>query len=222
MSRVVRPLLSLGNQKLSQAIWHFDLPASKTCPGKSKLCSSKCYALRSRYLFPQVKARLRWCYGMSRRDDFADRMCAEIRRKGAAFVVRIHCSGDFYDAAYVRKWIEVVRRCPHTRFYCYTRSFRVPEIAPALAELAELSNVRVWASADSETGYPVGLPPGVRVTWMQVDEEEAIPHVDLVFRDYPLRNETKRVALSLVCPVETVQGKERGVNCGVCGHCWRQ
>jgi hypothetical protein len=217
VSRVVRPLLVAGNDKLSQAILHWDLPASLTCPGKSSLCASKCYALRSRYLFPQVQERLKWCHEMSRRDDFAQLMVKEIRRKGAAFVVRIHCSGDFYDSAYVRKWIEVVRCCPHTRFYAYTRSFRVSSIVPALAELAEMDNMRLWASADSETGYPVDLPPNVKVAWMQVEEDEDVPTVDLVFRDQPLRKDPRtRVSLSLVCPVETPQGKEREVNCGNC------
>ena len=150
-------------------------------------------------------------------------MIKEIRRKGAAFTVRIHCSGDFYDADYVRKWIEIVRASPHTRFYAYTRSLRVPSIVPPLAELAEMDNVRLWASADSETGYPVDLPPNIRVAWLQVDEDEDVPTVDLVFRDYPLRKiKVQRVALSLICPVETPQGKERGINCGVCGICWRK
>jgi hypothetical protein len=220
---VRRGLLVAGNEKLSQAILHWDLPASKTCPGKSALCSSKCYALRSRYLFPQVQERLKWCHKMSLRADFATLMKQEIRRKGAAFVVRIHCSGDFYDAVYVRKWIEIVRGSPHTRFYAYSRSFRVESIAPALAELAEHENVRLWASADSETGFPADLPPNVRVAWMQVEDEEEVPPVDLVFRDYPLRKDrNQRVSLSLVCPVETPQGKERGINCGVCGVCWRK
>ncbi len=58
---------------------------------------------------------------------------------------------------------------------------------------------------------------------MQVDAEEDVPPVDLVFRDYPLRKDRNtRVSLSLVCPVDTPQGKERHTNCGVCGHCWRK
>ena len=97
---VRRALLVQGNSKLSQAIFHWDLLAGVTCPGKSTLCQEKCYALRSRYLFPQVKERLEWCHQMSRRKDFAKLMIREIRRKGAAFVVRIHCSGDFFDADY--------------------------------------------------------------------------------------------------------------------------
>lgn len=219
---VIRPLMIAGNEKLSEAIQHFGIPAGKTCPGKSKLCYSKCYARRSRYTFPQVRERLQWCYEMSKRRDFAKLLIREIRRKGAAFVVRIHTSGDFYSAAYVRKWIEVVRACPYTKFYAYTRSYRVPSIALLLAELAELPNMRLWYSADSETGLPADLPPNVQVAWMQVQKEEEVPDVDLIFRDYPLRkDEDKRIGLTLVCPVDTPAGKERGVNCGVCRWCWK-
>src|SRR5262249_18705491 len=156
---------------------------------------------------PQVQERLQWCYAMSRRSDFPRLMIREIRRKGAAFVVRIHCSGDWYSAAYLRKWIEVIRACPTTRFFGYTRSWRVRRCFPALRELASLKNMRLGFAADDETGPPPNIPDRVRVAWMQVDEDEPIPDVDLIFRDYPLR-EQKRVliGLSLICPAETPQG----------------
>jgi hypothetical protein len=195
---IVRSLLVQGNEKLSPAILHWDLPAAVTCPGKTKICRERCYALRNRYLFPQVQKRLKWCQAMSRRKDFPKLMVREIRRKGAAFIVRIHCSGDFYDAAYTRKWLTIVRACPHTRFFAYTRSYRVKSIAPLLAELAELDNVRLWYSADVETGYPGDLPPNVRVAWMQVAADEDVPPVDLVFLDSPLKkHQSNRVSLSV-------------------------
>lgn len=75
----------------------------------------------------------------------------------------------------------------------------------------------------SETGEPPELPERVRVAWMMVEEEEPIPDVDLVFRDYPLRNDRRvMIGLSLICPHETVQGRERQTNCGVCGFCWKK
>jgi hypothetical protein len=81
--------------------------------------------------------------------------------------------------------------------------------------------MRLWASADKEMGYPVDLPQKVRVAWLQVEEDEEVPPVDLVFRDYPLRK-SKRVSLSMVCPVETEAGKKAEANCGVCGVCWKK
>ena len=46
-------------------------------------------------MFPQVQERLAYCYAMSKRGSFPRLMTEEIRRKGSAFVVRIHCAGDF-------------------------------------------------------------------------------------------------------------------------------
>jgi hypothetical protein len=36
--RSVRPLLAMGNGKLGQSIYHFDLPPVVTCPGRSSVC----------------------------------------------------------------------------------------------------------------------------------------------------------------------------------------
>jgi hypothetical protein len=219
---VVRSLLVQGNSKLSQAIHHFDLPAGDTCPGASALCRDRCYAQRGRFVFPQVRARLQWCYAESLKDGFAATLIREIRRKGSAFVVRIHCAGDFYSAEYVRKWAAVIRASPTTQFYAYTRSYRDAAIEPTLRDLAALDNLVLWYSADAETGYPASVPPGVRVAWMQVAEDEVIPPVDLVFRDYPLRKRRRvLVGLNLVCPHDTPQGRDHEVTCGNCGRCWR-
>lgn len=223
MSATVRSLLVQGNDKLSQAIFHWDLPAALTCPGSTELCRSRCYSLRGRYLFPQVQERLQFCYEMSKRKDFASLMIEEIRRKGAAFVCRIHCAGDYYNARYVRKWIEIVSACNTTRFFGYSRSWRVQAVYPALAELSQLPNMQLFFSTDAETGEPPELPPGVKVAHMMTDREETIPEVDLVFLDYPLRKEaTERIGLTLVCPHEVGDNRLNGTNCGTCGFCWRK
>jgi hypothetical protein len=81
--------------------------------------------------------------------------------------------------------------------------------------------VRLWYSADRDTGEPPEVPDGVRVAWLQ-DGEEGPVLSDLVFRVRKLRREPGgRVGLAMVCPHETPAGKERGANCGSCGHCWR-
>src|SRR5947209_19019949 len=95
----LRALLAVGNGKLGGSIHHFDLPAVSTCPGRSDICEAVCYATRGRFNAERVRDRLRWCLRQSRRPDFADRMVGEIRRKGA-LVIRVHVSGDFYDAGY--------------------------------------------------------------------------------------------------------------------------
>ncbi|AWM42394.1 hypothetical protein C1280_26215 [Gemmata obscuriglobus] len=199
---------------------HFDLPAVGTCPGRSQVCESVCYATRGRFRTDKVRRRLRWCLRQSRRADFADRMVAEVRSKGA-LVVRVHVSGDFYDAAYAAKWASVFHRCPVATFYFYTRSWRVEAMTPVLAQVAGFGNVRAWYSADAETGMPESLPEGARVAWLQTAVDEPVAG-NLVFRDDPLRDARPTFSLPLVCPNEAPAGQRFGVNCGNCGQCWRQ
>jgi hypothetical protein len=216
--RSVRPLLAMGNGKLGSSIFHFDLPAVVTCPGRSFVCEQVCYATRRRFRFPQVQERLQWCYQQSRRDDFAERMATEIHRKGI-LVVRIHTAGDFYNAAYAAKWLEVMRQSTAARFYFYTRSWRLPRIAEVLEQMAQLPCCRVWYSIDQATGVPASVPLGVRLAYLQVTEGEQPEQIDLMFRVQSLRRQ--RISLALVCPQETPQGRLKDANCGNCGKCWQ-
>lgn len=213
-----RSLLAMGNGKLGRSICHFDLPAVSTCPGRSAVCERVCYARRHWFRSGAIRRRLRWCLHQSRQANFVERVVDEAHRLGA-IVVRIHVSGDFYDAGYAFKWLEVTRRLPRVRFYCYTRSWRVESIAPVLGQLALLDNCRVWYSADADTGHPKLLPPGVRVAFLQTEPDESPADADLLFRVPRLRSEP--TPLPLVCPHETPRGTEAGTNCGSCGRCWR-
>ena len=217
----LRSLLALGNSKLGRAIHHFDLPAVSTCPGRSCVCESVCYATRGRFHTDLVRDRLQWCLRRSTRPTSPTAWSVKIACKGA-LVIRVHVSGDFYDAGYAGKWLSVFRRCHTARFYFYTRSWRVTEVAPVLEQMAELENVRAWYSADAETGLPDPLPPGVRVAWLQTAQDDPVLG-DLLFRDYPVRGSPMpRFDLPVVCPNETPPGRRHGTNCGNCGHCWRQ
>jgi hypothetical protein len=161
---------------------------------------------------------MRWRLQQSKRTDFAERMLDEVYRRGV-LVCRIHVAGDFYSPGYLEKWIEIAAGSPNTRFFAYTRSWRVAKIAPLLAAFAALDNVRLWYSADSDTGYPPGVPPAVRVAWLQ--DTAAVPdRADLLFQPRGVR----KLALPLAAPVcaqELPQGKARGVNCANCGVCWQ-
>lgn len=212
----VRGLLVRGNGKLGEAIHHWSLSAVSTCPGSTSICRQVCYARTGRYRFASVKERLEGNYQQSLRDDFADRMVHEIRRKGC-LVIRIHASGDFYDAEYARKWLDVIRRSPKPRYYFYTRSYAIPEIAEVLEEMARIDCCRVWYSADTEL-QPERRPESVRIAHLQASEDESAEGADLVFRVRRLR---RRVSLPLTCPHETPQGERAEINCGSCGKCYR-
>lgn len=214
----MRNLLRCGNTKLGAGIWHFDLPAPVSCPGATPSCRRVCYARSGRFRTPRVRDRLRANLAAARQPDFADRMAAEVRRRGA-FVVRVHVSGDFFSAAYAAAWLGVFRACPWATFYFYTRSWRVEAVAPVLADMAALGNVRAWYSADADA-YPTVIPPGVRVAYLQTEVGD-LPAGDLAFRVRPLRREPARTSLPVVCPHETPAGVAADVNCGNCQHCWR-
>jgi hypothetical protein len=209
-------LLREGNSKLGEGIYTFSLPAMDTCPGSSPVCRKECYALRGRMRF--LKASYNRSLEASKAPGFASRMASEIRRRFVA-CVRIHVAGDFYSAAYVRAWVEVARACPGVRFFAYTRSWRIADMAAALAELALLKNVRLWYSCDRDTGVPGRVPARVRLAWMQAAADEVPPRADLVFRVMRLRRAVvKRVGLAMVCPVENGATGHR-TDCGRCRVC---
>ena len=221
MGKVIRPLLLMGNEKLSASVAHFDLPAGTTCPGKSDLCYGRCYARKSRYTFPQVQERLQWSYTQSKRGDFVDRMVDELYRKGI-ILMRWHVAGDIYSPSYARKILEIALRSSHTTFWLYTRSWRVKRIYPVLEALSFMPNMKLWLSADAETGYPDEVPEQARVAWMQTEAYEDVECADLVFLDKPIRRGRVPLdVLSKVCPTDTQEGKSRGVTCATCRTCWQ-
>ncbi len=215
---MIRGLLVAGNEKLSAGVFHFDIPAVQTCPGRSSLCESRCYATKGRFVFPQVLERLEWNYTRSKRSDFTDRMVDELYRKGI-LLMRWHVAGDVFSPNYARKMLEIIGRSPHCTFWFYTRSWRVPTIFPIIKSMSIMPNCKVWLSADAETGYPPDIPDTCRVAFMQTEEGEDTEEADLVFLDRPLRKLSLPM-LNKVCPTETVAGKERGTSCATCKVCW--
>jgi Gene product 88 len=215
VGKVIRGLLTQGNTKLGQSICHFDLPAGSTCPGQSEICASACYAKKGRYSFQSVQDRLDWSYQQSLREDFSQRMIAEIKRKGA-LVIRLHCSGDLYSAEYALKWLNVMRHCPKVRFYLYSRSWRIEDIGVVLEQMAALRCCKVWYSIDCETGIPASVPVGVRLAYLQVDKDEEPEWLDLLFVTRRLKTHAKRVSLPMLCPQQAGTSE----NCGDCKRCF--
>jgi hypothetical protein len=215
MTKEYRGLLVPGNSKLGEAIFHFDLPAVATCPGRSAVCEKVCYARDGRFRYAPVRRRLAWCLVQSRRRNFVENLSAEIAVRGVQ-VLRLHVAGDFYGAGYARKWLAVMRQRSRVRYFCYTRSWRVPAIAPVLEEMALLPQCRVWYSTDADTGAPARVPPGVRLAYLQTDLQEEPSAMDLRFVVHKLRPAARRLALPLLCPHEA----RRAESCGACGKCF--
>ena len=133
-----------GNANLSKEIYTFSLPAGYTCPA-AHLCASyadrqtgkitdgkdmvfRCFAASQESTFPNVRAA-RWhnfdMLAKVKTDSFAMASLILSSLDNSAKIVRIHVSGDFFNAAYFRAWCYVAMHRPETKFYAYTKSVNI-------------------------------------------------------------------------------------------------
>lgn len=153
-----------GNMKVG-SIRTFSLPSRLTCPGASSWCSKHCYA----YRFERRRPNCRDAYSRNlvltwHPDEFVEAMLQVIPKKLPQ--CRIHVSGDFYSVEYIEAWQRICGEYPHTLFWCYTRSWNVPDLLPALEKLRDLPNVQLFASTDPSMPLP---PKGWRVAFIEED-----------------------------------------------------
>ena len=210
--------MTKGNNKLGK-VWCFSLPAVKTCPGRTPTCERECYARSGRYRTSSVINSVLRSLDWAKKIIFVALMITEIRMFRCP-TVRIHVSGDFYSARYVRRWMSIAKKCPETRFYAYTRSWRVPEIRDILEEFSKMSNVQLFYSADRDSGKPTKISRSIRIAYLISEAGERVPHwADLVFRTRGAKKEGKAIRINgvLVCPMEN--GRHWDGSCEQCGLC---
>lgn len=133
-----------GNAKLSKEIYTFSLPAGFSCPA-AHLCASfsdretgkitdgknmafRCFAASQESLYPNVRES-RWAnfelLKAIKNDSFAMASLILSSLDMSAKIVRIHVSGDFFNAQYFRAWTYVAMHRQNTRFYAYTKSVNI-------------------------------------------------------------------------------------------------
>lgn len=138
--------VSFGNKKLPKDTLIFNIPARVTCPGRTKFCGAKCYALKAERIYPQVLPARQANFEETRRPAFRDHMEETIRKHAHKIKrVRVHESGDFYNQAYLQDWFFIAQRFPGITFYAYTKSFH-------LNFDAKPGNFVLIASFDKSTG----------------------------------------------------------------------
>jgi len=212
------------NNKLGPGIHSWSITAGVTCPGKTKACASVCYAMGGFYNMPSVRQRMNLNHKFSESKEFVPWMTKALWAHSVR-VMRIHCAGDFFDAEYTEKWLQIVKQTPRVVFFGYTRSWRDEEIAPVLQRLALVKNMRLWYSADIQTGTPPRVPGLKGIAWMARDsheEEEAPAWSDLVFRDKP-RTLLKKANGVQVCPNEIgLPEPYPRLTCTQCQLCFRK
>jgi hypothetical protein len=212
------------NDKVGNAlVWN--LPVFKTCPGSTVFCRSVCYADWGGNRWPSVRRKHEINYLASLKPDFPTVAVAELqeaRRRSLLHLCRVHSAGDFYDAEYVRKWVEIATAATEWTFWAYTRSWRVPDLLPELERLAMLPNFWLWLSADRTTGMPPDVPGARGVAWMQAKGDNPdLRKTDLVF---PLKDEdrqpVKRIGLAMVCPHYNGTPEDKVPTCEHCRFCF--
>lgn len=81
---------------------------------------SKCYALKGRYVFPNVKAAQQRRYASLQHPLWVDAMVFMIKFRNSKFF-RWHDSGDIQGHWHLDKIVEVAHRCPEVHFWLPTR-----------------------------------------------------------------------------------------------------
>jgi hypothetical protein len=128
----------------------FALPAGPdfSCPGATKACDG-CYAQKGRHVFSNVQNAFARNFALmqsfeAKKDvkGCAAALLDVISPKAEIF--RINESGDFSSAFVVKVWTEVAKARPNTKFWAYTRSFKLD-----FRKFIALPNVMLWASTDS-------------------------------------------------------------------------
>jgi hypothetical protein len=107
-----------GNAKISKDCLISCLP-TEICFGCNKQCAG-CYAKKAEIRFPNALQSRRRKLAQTKSDNFVADAVAEIRKSNKKYV-RIHESGDFYDQAYIEKYVDIVKALPDVKFYAYTK-----------------------------------------------------------------------------------------------------
>lgn len=140
----------------------YGLPAEKCKTGsklhyrKGTICS-QCYALKGRYMFPNVQIaqeRRIICLHDTR---WVQAMVTLITKRNVEYF-RWHDSGDLQGMWHLEKIIEVAHACPNTRFWLPTREYElVNRLSKALipTNLAiRVSDVNIDGGATTISGFP--------------------------------------------------------------------
>ena len=90
---------------------------------KGSVCS-KCYALKGRYVFPNVKAALYRRFSSLQSPKWVEAIAFSINKRGDTFF-RWHDSGDLQGVWHLQNIVEVAKRCPNTKFWLPTREANI-------------------------------------------------------------------------------------------------
>lgn len=108
----------------------YSIPADKCKIGsllrkiKGTVCNF-CYALKGRYVFPNVQAAMLRRFKSLQNPLWVEAMVICLNKKTKNGFFRWHDSGDVQDLVHLKKIVSVARKLPHIKFWLPTRELEV-------------------------------------------------------------------------------------------------
>ena len=193
-----------------------------SCNGATDYCEKICYAGKLENLFKGVGAQMLANYNALKDASFEEmiymldgiiaKFVAESKSRDAEMIYRIHWDGDFFNDAYTRAWIAIIREYSMVQFWVYTRDAN----AVRRITLAHLPNVSLYFSADpsnEKLAHILHKTYGVRIAAVAETFADSQAMVERI---------TGRVGAK--CPEQTGQIpliSANGSACASCGLCVR-
>lgn len=154
-----------GNIKVGD-VFTFSLPSHITCPGASSWCRKYCNAARYEKLRPKCRSAYKRNLMLAKNPKKFIKIVTGVLPRILS-CMRIHVSGDFWSTEYIEAWVQICAAFPQTKFWTYTRSWRVPALRKTLGQLRALPNVEIFASTDPAMPLP---PNGWRIAFINSDK----------------------------------------------------
>jgi hypothetical protein len=176
----------------------YSTPASRCITGgklrkvANSICSV-CYALKGRYVFPNVLDAMEKRFASLFKSDWVDAISFLIEKKEKSGFFRWHDSGDLQGTWHLEKIVEVARRLPAIKFWLPTR---------------EISIVSDWVKAGNI--IPENLT--IRLSAFMLDGLPPIPAAKRLGLCVSGASDT-----NWNCPASKQDGK-----CGDCRNCWNK
>ena len=137
--------------------YSFSIPAKRCITGmklrdvKGSICS-KCYALKGRYVFPNVQDALETRFRGMSDPQWVNKMVAMIAKREKSGFFRWHDSGDLQSVAHLAAIVEIAKRLPNIRFWLPTREFSF--VSEFMDAHAIPDNLTIRLSAFMFDGHP--------------------------------------------------------------------
>jgi hypothetical protein len=152
---------------------------------------SKCYALKGRYVFPNVLEAMEKRFKALENPSWVEAMTALIDKKEKSGFFRWHDSGDVQDLSHLLKIAEIAKNLPHITFWLPTREYAIVQKYMANHEKPKNLTIRLSAlMLDKEGPTAFAKRLGLCTSGVSTDE-------------------------GFTCPSSKQDGK-----CGDCRACW--